>query len=841
MFCGTPQYASPEQAAGLPVDGRTDQYALALMAYEMLAGQKVFSSDNALDVLRQHRERPPGDIRECCPDAPAPLAKALHRALEKQPSRRFATCQEFAREFGAELAAAGGPAAAPLAVPLAERVAAYICHASEDSLIARQFARQLAKSGYPAWYHERDALPGLSLANQTAEAIRRASVVLLLISHHSLRARDVARDVHEAHRAGRAFVPVLIGMTAEEFQNHQPIWRAMLGAASVIELDRSQPEHTAGRVALALTALGAHRAAPQESAGREPAARVTGQVWATDASQIEIHDLRHVVFRSDAVEEFLTRRNKYFLSGSKGLGKTLLLTFKRHLITEAADDEDGLCLVPAGRPFLDFMSEMRLISSRYEKPLSELTTTKRFWSLALRVAAISHHPDVIEGDEAGEIERFPPRIQRWLAGTRIEPTLVFKELTDLSIGQANALVDETENFLDQKLRRIHSATYCFIDKVDQAVRRLPREAWINIQAGLIEAAWDLMNANSHLKIFASIRHEAFVNYESDIKSNLLGATTVLRYSDQELEDLMDRLAGCYEASEGFKDFVGLNVVKHERRAFPEDSFRFLRRHSLGRPRDLVAIASELSAHRASLTEKSYCELVRRTSASGLVPSLFDEMSVFLDCLGEREARFRFLAEIPANILRHEEAVAVCARFNGVPIENIPPAGQGGDAIFHPFQDLYMAGLLGVLARGESGERSVQRFRRPDDLVMAGSSQLPYSPFYFLHPALTGLIDQQRATAEFLMYDHVVVGDGAPWESRDELFCEVEKHAARLGSAELRAGVHQMLKLARELSRGHGAGDLQRTFAGLEEWQELRRDLAEASADDVLLWMEELIS
>jgi hypothetical protein len=147
----------------------------------------------------------------------------------------------------------------------------------------------------------------------------------------------------------------------------------------------------------------------------------------------------------------------------------------------------------------------------------------------------------IDADEAEELQVFPARFRRWLKGSRIEPTVVFKELTNLSVSQANALVDDTETFLDQKLRRIHSSTYFFIDKVDQAVRQLSRDAWITVQAGLIEAAWEMMSANSHIRVYASIRQEAFANYQSDVKSNLLGATTILRYSDEELETLMDRL------------------------------------------------------------------------------------------------------------------------------------------------------------------------------------------------------------------------------------------------------------------------------------------------------------
>ena len=43
------------------------------------------------------------------------------------------------------------------------------------------------------------------------------------------------------------------------------------------------------------------------------------------------------------------------------------------------------------------------------------------------------------------------------------------------------------------------------------------------------------------------------------------------------------------------DFLGLNVVRHARRPAPEDSFQYVRRHTCGRPRDLVAIASEIAS------------------------------------------------------------------------------------------------------------------------------------------------------------------------------------------------------------------------------------------------------
>src|SRR4029079_8140526 len=240
-------------------------------------------------------------------------------------------------------------------------------------------------------------------------------------------------------------------------------------------------------------------------------------------------------------------------------------------------------------------------------------------------SAISHHPAVVDESERVETEAFPERIQRWLDGAKVQPTVVFKELTTLRVSELNRLIDETENFLDQKLRQIHGGTCFFIDKVDQAIRHLSREAWIAIQAGLIEAAWEMMNAKSHLKIYASIRQEAFTNYQSDIKSNLFAATSNLNYSEQELQALLDQLARCYEGCRSFADFLGLNVIRHGRRPAPEDSFQYVRRHTCGRPRDLVAIASAISSQRSSLNEKRLREIVQQTCSTVLASNIFDEL------------------------------------------------------------------------------------------------------------------------------------------------------------------------------------------------------------------------
>jgi hypothetical protein len=525
------------------------------------------------------------------------------------------------------------------------------------------------------------------------------------------------------------------------------------------------------------------------------------------------------------------------------LGKTLLLSFKRQLIARRAAEGDGgagsICFIPHSGSRLDLMHEMRTVSENYETSLAELSVTKRFWSVALRISAISHHPGCIADDERFELEAFPQRFRRWLRGAQVAPSVVFKELTNLSVGHANSLVDNTETFLDEKLRSIHSPTCFFVDKVDQAVRERSRDAWIHIQAGLIEAAWEIMNSNSHIRVYASIRQEAFSNYHSDVKSNLLGATVRLRYSDAELEHMMDRLTSCYESSRGFRDFVGLRVLQHPGRSTPEDAFRFLRRHTFGRPRDLVVIAAELSSHRGRLSEAKYCEVVRTVSASNLVTGVFEEMRVFMDCLGDPDNRDRFIRCLTANILSRSDAVTLCARFNGVTEAVVKEFGEDSEEIFHPFQDLYLAGLLGIVTLQPETEMVMQRFRRPDDLVSIDGTDLPNSPWYFIHPALSAYIRQQAWGGSFLHYEQAAVGDGLPWNAWDPICCEVERQARALAETELRQFVLRVLREAREVLASGTSRNLQVLLQALPEWQPSLQRLQRAGHEELVLWLEEL--
>lgn len=102
-FAGTPAYSSPEQASEKPSDGRTDQYALALIAFEMLSGKRPFEANSWQEMLAAHRESElvwPPDGGNPIPEPPK---KAIERALSKLPGQRFQSCCEFAVAFGCQI------------------------------------------------------------------------------------------------------------------------------------------------------------------------------------------------------------------------------------------------------------------------------------------------------------------------------------------------------------------------------------------------------------------------------------------------------------------------------------------------------------------------------------------------------------------------------------------------------------------------------------------------------------------------------------------------------------------------------------------------------------------
>ena len=105
---GTPHYMSPEQVQGQPVDGRSDQFSLAVIAFEMLTGEKPYSGEHLTTVVYKIVAEEPAAPHRLNPTIGVAIESVVRKSLSKKPDLRYATCQEFARALEKACAASKG-------------------------------------------------------------------------------------------------------------------------------------------------------------------------------------------------------------------------------------------------------------------------------------------------------------------------------------------------------------------------------------------------------------------------------------------------------------------------------------------------------------------------------------------------------------------------------------------------------------------------------------------------------------------------------------------------------------------------------------------------------------
>jgi len=110
----------------------------------------------------------------------------------------------------------------------------FISHAEQDGRFVQKVASGLEERGFTTWYYERDSVPGPSYLLQTAQAIREAKAVILIISKTSLCSNQVTKEVVRAHEENKPFLPVLYKLSHVRFQSEQEEWREALGSAASI-------------------------------------------------------------------------------------------------------------------------------------------------------------------------------------------------------------------------------------------------------------------------------------------------------------------------------------------------------------------------------------------------------------------------------------------------------------------------------------------------------------------------------------------------------------------------------------------------------------------------------
>jgi eukaryotic-like serine/threonine-protein kinase len=116
LALSSPAYVSPEQAASVALDHRTDQFSLSCVIYEMLAGEHPWTGPTPEALIARRMQEPPTSLRMLRAAVPAELETALDKALARDPAHRFPSTAEFARVLAQLVPAA--PVSAPPALPV---------------------------------------------------------------------------------------------------------------------------------------------------------------------------------------------------------------------------------------------------------------------------------------------------------------------------------------------------------------------------------------------------------------------------------------------------------------------------------------------------------------------------------------------------------------------------------------------------------------------------------------------------------------------------------------------------------------------------------------------------
>lgn len=146
LVLGTPSFMSPEQLAGLRVDGRSDLYSLGVLLFQLLCGQLPHQAESMAKLMYQIANEAAADIRTLRPDLPESLAHVVALALEKRPELRYATGDALADDLDALLAQMPEPQR-PLAPGVHEQSTLHADSHNVDSFAQTQ-ALQLGDPGH---------------------------------------------------------------------------------------------------------------------------------------------------------------------------------------------------------------------------------------------------------------------------------------------------------------------------------------------------------------------------------------------------------------------------------------------------------------------------------------------------------------------------------------------------------------------------------------------------------------------------------------------------------------------------------------------------------------------
>jgi len=549
--------------------------------------------------------------------------------------------------------------------------------------------------------------------------------------------------------------------------------------------------------------------------------------WITEGSAIDdFTGYDNLIYQNGVVKGFLTNPEKYFIIAGKGIGKTILLKYKRYLMEK---NPCGRLFLPSDRPHIGFVENLtRTLSLSKIRRFSEVEFCENFWRVAIQIYLLSSSS--ISKLALAQLKRdvnsimsssvnFEKHFDFLLQDKRGMGTICNYLISIVGESDLQKLFDVSYLITGLLTADIQEPIIYFFDRFDQSLKYSDASVWLSMQQGLLEAAWNIMNANPHVKIYLSLRQEAYDAHHSINKQAMANNISLISYSGHELIDLIEQLVHYYEGRNSLKEFLGIDNFNNTVTHTDEPVYQFMNRYSIGRPRDFVTFCGKLSERvddkfkdNDERAEKLK-EIIITSSSSDIISGLHEEVSMLLTCLKTRDEFDNFIKRFSHNVLTYNELQKYCAEYNNSICSKNCSDCRGDSKKKHPFCDLYIMGLLGKIKRINDTEQYRQVFKSPYDDITKAKIIYGESEYYLVHPALRNYIESLNGN--YKLYDGLLIGDNCPWTEKHSKITIIHKEIDDIKNDDIKNFLDDRLaKFAQNITQSYSQLNSEYTSAGL---------------------------
>jgi hypothetical protein len=517
--------------------------------------------------------------------------------------------------------------------------------------------------------------------------------------------------------------------------------------------------------------------------------------WVEDARNLDnaeqlLHSAHGILLETTAIADFLRNEtNKRVVVAPKGYGKTFLLKSKRILLQR---NSEHLSCLPENQLVDATISDTPSLSQADVQRFVDYAFWCQVWSVALMLSVVkssAKFSPLDTDDFRSSVIR-----QLLLSSYPVSPFDALKRLinSDREFQQARRSHDLTT--LMSYYRQIRRPVAVFVDTIDEYFEGYVSESdpdasylhrnkdsriWIVGQLGICRAIRELLGVNPHVKIFASIRKEAFnsLDYYDRNAVNISSLVVQLHYSGEELSHIFDKNIEAMQRDDlvqprettpiarfiGASNSMIVNPITKKSELF----YDFVLRHSLYRPRDLMLIGGKIAQIAAAERTQERLRAAVDQAAGEIVWHYFAEMRGLTDV----PDRLLF-GLIPSNVLDRSALQGIAEAYA------TRLKARGLDVSEDPFCALYRLGLLGVVRRNRE-QQDIQIFRRPHDIEHDASNvTLPAERHYLIHPALDDIVAQSSSDYIRAFHTRNVIGHGYRWREGKIFKCAAKGDLSR---------------------------------------------------------------